>query len=79
MSLVNVFNYLQIKHQKNWKICQTAISKLPKTENRIENLLLVRFLLSFLFSQIVEKWLVLFGPYCIISAYAQAYELKFTR
>ena len=37
------------------------------------------FLLSFLFGQIVEKWLVLFTPYCIISAYFRDYELKFTR
>ena len=29
--------------------------KLPITENRIEKLLLIRLLLSFLFSQIVEK------------------------
>ena len=56
-----------------------SISKLPTTENRIEELLMVCFLLSFLFSQIVEKSLVLFGPYCIISTYTQDYELKFTR
>ena len=50
-----------------------AISELSKTENRIEILLL------FLFSPIVEKWLIVSGPYCIISAYTQDYELKFTR
>ena len=31
------------------------LSELSKTENRIEKLLLVRFLLLFLFSPIVEK------------------------
>ena len=56
-----------------------GIFKLSKTENRIEKLLLVHVLLSFLFSPIAEKWLVVFGPYCIISAYTQDYELKFTR
>ena len=38
-----------------------AVSKLPITENRIEKLLLVRFLLPLLFRQIVEKLLVLLG------------------
>ena len=34
------------KALQNRKICHKAISKLPITENRIEKLLLVRFLLS---------------------------------
>ena len=41
--------------EKNWNIYERAISELSKTENRIEKLLLVRFLLLFLFSLIVEK------------------------
>ena len=40
---------------KNRRICYRAISKLPKTENRIEKLALVHFLLLFLFSPIDEK------------------------
>ena len=56
-----------------------TISKLPITENRIEKLLLIVFYCDFLFSQIVEKSLVLLVPYCIMSAYAQNYEIKFTR
>ena len=56
-----------------------AISKLPITENRIEKLLLVRFLLSFLFKQMVEKLHVPFGPHCIISVYTQDYESKFSK
>ena len=41
--------------EKNREICQRAISELSKTEDRIEKLLLVPFLLLFLFSPIVEK------------------------
>ena len=37
------------------------------------------FLLLFMFSPIVEKWLIVFRAYCIISAYTQDCELKFTR
>ena len=37
------------------KICERTFSELSKTENRIEKLLLVRFLLLFLFSPIVEN------------------------
>ena len=61
MSLGNVFRNLQKQHWKNRIICQRAISELSKTENRIEKLLLVRFLLLFLFSPIVEKWLIVLG------------------
>ena len=50
---------------------------LPINENRIETLPLVRFLLLLLFQLIVEK-LRIFGPHCIISAYAQDYEVKFS-
>ena len=57
-------------------MCYRAISKLPKTENRIEKLPLVHFLLLFLFSPIDEKWLIVFG---IILAYTQDYELKFNQ
>ena len=60
-------------------ICYRAIFKLSETENRIEKLPLVHFLLLFLFSPIDEKLLIVFGLYCIISAYTQDYELKFTR
>ena len=65
--------------ENNREVGQRAISELSKTENRIEKLLLVRFLLLFLFSPIVKKWLIVSGPYCIISAYTQDYELNFTR
>ena len=41
--------------EKNRKICERDIPELSKTENRIEKLLLVRFLLLFLLSPIVEK------------------------
>ena len=41
--------------QKQEKIYSRTISELPITENRIEKLLLVRFLLSCLFSQIVAN------------------------
>ena len=51
----------------------------PETEHRIEKLPLVHFLLLFLFSPIDKKSLIVLGPYCIISAYTQDYELKFTR
>ena len=37
------------------------------------------FLLLFSFSPIAEKWLIVFEPYCIISAFTQDYEVKFTR
>ena len=40
---------------KNRKTYYRAISKLPKTENKIEKLALVHFLLLFLFSPIDEK------------------------
>ena len=40
---------------------ERAISKLPKTENRIEKLLLVHLLLLFLFIPIVENDLLLLG------------------
>ena len=52
--------------------------QLSITENRIEKLLLVRFLLPFLFRQMDEKLRILFEPHCIISAYTQDYELKFS-
>ena len=51
---------------------------LPITENIIEKLLLVRFLLPFLFRQMVKKLHVLFEPHCITSAYAQDYESTFS-
>ena len=54
------------------------ISKLPINENRIEKLLVVRFLLLLLFRPIVEKLRILFGPHCNISAYTQDQELKFS-
>ena len=41
--------------ENNREVGQRAISELSKTENRIEKLLLVRFLLLFLFSPIVKK------------------------
>ena len=69
---------MEIQHYKNQNICWRTFSKLPITENRIEKLLLFRFLLPFLFRQIVEKLRVRFGPHCIISAYTQYYELKFS-
>ena len=53
------------------------VKELPINENRIEKLLLVRFLLLLLFWLIVEKLRILFGPHCNISAYTQDYELKF--
>ena len=53
---------------KTGKYVKELISKLLVTENIIEKLQLVRFLLLLLFSQIVEKLLALFGPYRIISA-----------
>ena len=37
------------------EICSRATSKFPITENKIEKLLLVRFLLLLLFRQMVEK------------------------
>ena len=80
MSLVNVLSYFidtALKKPGEYVI-EHVISKLPETENRTEKLLLVHFLLLFLFSPIDEKWLIVFGPYCIISTYAQDYELKFT-
>ena len=52
--------------------------KIPINENRIENLLIVRFLLLLLFWLIIEKLRILFGPHCNISAYANDYELKFS-
>ena len=57
---------------------KSYLLKLAITENRIEQLLQVRFLLPFLFRQMVNKLCFLFGPYCIISAYTQDYELKFS-
>ena len=48
------------------------------TQNRIGKLLLVRFLLTFLFRQMIKKLRVLLGPHCIISTYTQDYELKFS-
>ena len=56
-----------------------TVSKVPITENRIEKLLLVRFLLPLLFRQMVEKLLVIFGSHCNISACTQHFELKFSR
>ena len=50
-----MFSDIYRKALKNRKICERAISELSKSENRIEKLLLVRFLLLFLFSPIVEK------------------------
>ena len=47
-------------------------------QNRIEKLLLVRFLLPLLFGQMVEKLLVLFGSHCNISNCIQHYVLKFS-
>ena len=76
MHLANVFDNFSIKHYKNWKICQRAVSELSKSENRIQKLLLVHFLLSFLFRLIVEIVYILFRPHCIISASIQDFELK---
>ena len=44
MSLVNVFKiFIELAQKKNRAICERAISELSKTENRIEQLLLVLF------------------------------------
>ena len=40
--------------QKNRRICERAISKIPRNENRIEKFLLVHFLLMLLFRLIVH-------------------------
>ena len=76
MHLVNVFDNFSIKHYENRKICQRAVSQLPESENRIQKLLLVRYLLSFLFRRIVEILFVLVRPHCIISVSFQDFELK---
>ena len=55
-----------------------SIPKLPINENRIEKLLLVRFLLLLLFRLIVKKLCIIFGPHCNFSAHTQDYELKFS-
>ena len=52
------FRYLTTK---TGEFVKEIVSKLPITKNRIEKLLLVRFLLLVLFRQIVEKLCVLFG------------------
>ena len=69
-----IFRFSTTKAGKNVK---ELFSGLPITENRIEKLLLVRFLLPSLFGQMVEKLCILaFGPHCIISAYTLDYALK---
>ena len=65
-----------LQNQKD--MLKNSISKLPITENRIENLLLVRFLFPFLFRQMVEKLCIPIGPPCIISVCVQDHELKFS-
>ena len=50
------------------------MSELPITENRIEKLLLICFLLSFLFGQLENC--VVFGSHCITSAYTHDNESK---
>ena len=55
-----------------------GISELSITKNRIQKLLLVRFLLPLLFRQMVEQLHVFWESHSNISAYAQDYELKFS-
>ena len=54
---------------------QKNISKFAINQNRIEKLLLVRYLLLLLFRVMVKK-LRIFGPHCNISVYTQDYELN---
>ena len=58
--------------EKPENMLKKCVSKLPITENRITEFLLVCFLLPLLFRQMVEKLLVLFGSHCKI------FELKFS-
>ena len=67
--------FLDIALQKP-ETCLRAVYKLLITGNRIEKLLLVRFLLLFCLGR-YSKNTDSFRPHCIISAYAQGYELKF--
>ena len=62
MHLVNVFSFLYITNTKT-----------KENENRIEKLLLVRFLLLHVFRLIDEKLSILCGPHCNILGYAQDY------
>ena len=61
--------------QKQENMLISYLLTLAITENRIEQ---VCFLLPLLFRQMVKKLCFLFGPHCIISAYTQDYELKFS-
>ena len=69
-----VYRYSTAKTGKYVKELSLKLT-LAITENRIEQ---VCFLLSLLFRQMVNKLCFLFGPHCIISAYTQDYELKFS-
>ena len=70
------FRYNTIKPGKYVKDLR---SKISITENKIEKLLLVRFLLPILFTRKDGlKTTHSFGSHCNISAYAQHYELKFS-
>ena len=53
--------------EKTGKYVKELSLSFPKLKTQFEKFLLVRFLLLFLFSPIVEKWLTVSGPYCIIS------------
>ena len=64
--------------QKQKNVLKSYLLRLAITENRIVPLVQVRFPLTFLFRQMVNKLCFLFGPDCIISAYTQDYELKFS-
>ena len=74
--LVNVFYNFSIKHYKNRKICQRAVSELPKSQNKIENSCWFVFYCLFLLRPIVKIVCILFKPHCIISASIQDFELK---
>ena len=67
-------NYFRYRTTKTGKYVKELTSELPITENRIEKLLLVRFLLILLLRPMVEKFPILFGQNCNI----KDYELKFS-